>query len=517
MSWLHVSCVLLSLAVLSNAELKYKAIPQYVQPANPSSRTLAVFPSNIHAIVGDTVILTCVALEPPPASRINWYEFVTMGEFNPQLISDNNFIVPSHPNSARYTVIQESPTMFSLQIRNVTLADGGTYVCLNANSGPPFAYRGQAELITLASNPTCGTTVADDGVVLESTNYTKSCIIYYQGGLTPQFYWEGPEPYFVVTTPTESDVFTGLIFTADRGMDMRFFRCTCNFTAPIGSPSGVAGNAPLYTSIRQYTQMLVFWGPKNMYSVPSRPSFEVGDLITCYADAYPDPFYLWQNMRTLEFYYTQIYTVNADDVGFQTLLRCQAQNLIQGFLHTQQHFTEINVPAPTTPTTPTTPSTPPTPAPEADCDDLTGWWLSYSPNPYAELYLMVDQFGQTGRVTGFMRNHTDQQWVEVVGRTRTSDFAFLGLTSIWPYEMGVTGMSAECHQCYGVEVIMTVGNWRSSSDSLFCGHGGTPTTHTGYEFFRVGGIGNKIHQPDFKVYKPTKQISGAFGIKHLQY
>jgi len=104
-----------------------------------------------------------------------------------------------------------------------------------------------------------------------------------------------------------------------------------------------------------------------------------------------------------------------------------------------------------------------------------------------------------------------------VGRTRTSDFAYLGLTSIWPYEVGVTGMAAECHKCYGVEVMLTVGNWRSSTDSTQCGDGGTPGIHTGYEFYKIIAQPNRMHQPDFKVHNPTKQISGAFGIKHLKY
>jgi len=84
-----------------------------------------------------------------------------------------------------------------------------------------------------------------------------------------------------------------------------------------------------------------------------------------------------------------------------------------------------------------------------------------------------------------MRNHTDQQWVEIVGRTRTSDFAYVGLSAIWPYDVGITGLTGECHRCLGVEVILTAGVWRSSSDSSTCGDGGAPTPHTSYEFRRA--------------------------------
>jgi len=216
--------------------------------------------------------------------------------------------------------------------------------------------------------------------------------------------------------------------------------------------------------------------------VPVKEFYVVGDVIACYADGHPPPFYRWQNMRTLNFTTSQNYTVNADDLGHNTTMRCQAQNLIQGFIYSDNIFVQMWAPLPTTPTT--VPTTPPTTTPpfDAPCDNLTGWWISES--PYAELNIIVAS-GVSGIVTGFLRNHTDQQWVEVIGRTRTTDYAYVGLSAIWPFDIGVTGMSGECHKCSGVEQIQTSGMWRSRTDSLACGHGGNPQPGIAYRFHRL--------------------------------
>jgi len=46
-------------------------------------------------------------------------------------------------------------------------------------------------------------------------------------------------------------------------------------------------------------------------------------------------------------------------------------------------------------------------------------------------------------------------------------------------------MSGECHKCYGTEVIITSGVWRSSADSVACGDGGTPNAQAEFTFFRA--------------------------------
>jgi len=391
------------------------------------------------------------------------------------------------------------------------IGDGGTYACLDSQSGPPNTYSGQAELIVIAANPNCSTVVPDGGVVLEGQNYTSACSIYFRGGLAPTMLWTGPEPFLQTSVTTTTEVFSGIAFTVERTMDTRAYRCNTNFTANEAAPPGVAGNAPDYTHIQQDGQLFVYWGPKNLYAVPIKPTYEVGDQITCYADAFPPPFYQWQNMRTLEFYISQVYTIEPEDDGFNTSLRCQAQNLIQGFLYSANLFINADLPITTTPTT--TQSTQPTTSAAFDtpCNNLTGWWRSQ--DPYAEIYLEVEG-GNTGRVQGFMRNGTDQQWIEVIGRTRTPDYTYLGITAIWYYEVGITGLSGECHRCYGEERILTAGVWRSRTDSVGCGDGGTPSPYTSYDFRRVNAPTTGIYDPGFAVAYPSKLVSGRFGLKY---
>jgi len=328
----------------------------------------------------------------------------------------------------------------------------------------------------------------------------------------PKITWFGPEPFIVGEIVTPTEIFSGILFTIDRGMDARGHMAQTNFTAPV-VPPGVADNAPTYQNQQFYQQMFVYWPPKNMFAVPMKPQYDVGDVITCHADAFPAPFYNWQNLDTLDFVNDQSITVTPNWLGVNSTLRCQAQNLIQNFLHTETLFILAYVPGPTTPSTiPTTPSTT-SPLPEGHCSDLTGWWLSL--NPYAELY-MYTLGANTGQVIGYMRNDTDQQWVEVIGRTRNVDYIFVGLTAIWPYEVGITGLAAECHRCQGNEMLLTAGVWRSRVDSVFCGDGGRPTPHTSYTFGRIGVGPSKLRtpmeNPDFKVHQMSKLISGKLGV-----
>lgn len=514
LSLLVVSCVLaLTNAVdLKRVEIKpglgLKDVKLNSHMNPPNGKALALLPLNDAVLVGSTVILVCEASDAPPVSRINWYELVTTG--SPQLISDNDQITGGHPNAARYSILQTTPTEFHLEIRDVVLGDGGTYACVDSQSGPPNSYIGQAELMVIEAHPNCSTVVPDNGVVIEGQNYTSACSIYYRGGIPPKMLWTGPDPFLQTSVPTPTQVFSGIAFTVDRGMDTRAYRCNTNFTENLNAPPGVAGNAPSYEHIYQAGQLFVYWGPKNLYAVPIKPVYEVGDMITCYADAFPPPFYQWQNMRTLEFFNSQTYTIQPEDDGFNTTLRCMAQNLIQGFLYSANLFIFANMPITTTPTTtqPTTPTT--TPPFDAPCTNLTGWWISQ--NPYAELNIFVDS-GTTGRVAGFLRNGTDQQWIEVIGRTRVSDWAYLGLTAIWYYDVGVTGMSGECHRCSGIEKLLVSSVWRSRSDSSGCGDGGSPAPDASFEFIRYSSGLSNIRELNYKVNNPTDVVSGRLGVK----
>jgi hypothetical protein len=510
-SFLILSC----LAALSFAEIKLAHIEpglglkDFKPNTNiKSGSSLIDFPQNLAALVGSTVTFVCEM--ETSLSRVNWYELATSG--NPQIISEDDRILPGHPNGARYSIVQATPTQFYLEIRNITLQDGGSYACVNSLSGPPNPYIGQAELVVIGANPNCSTVVPENGIVIEGQNYTTECSIYFRGGLSPFMFWTGPEPFqqAIITIPSDQ-VYSGIIFTIDRGMDTRSYRCTTNFTEVANPVPGVASNAPDYTHVFQAGQLFVYWGPKNMYAVPMKPVYQVGDQITCYADSFPPPFYQWQNMRTLEFFSSQIYTILPEDDGWNTTLRCQAQNLIQGFLYSGNLFIFADLPITTTPTT-TMPTTPTTPPPfDAPCTNLSGWWISQ--NPYAELNIFVEP-GNSGRVAGFLRNDTDQQWIEVIGRTRVSDWAYLGLTAIWYYDVGVTGFSGECHRCFGEERIISAGMWRSRTDSAVCGDGGSPSPYTSYDFKRISSTMKDIHHSGFKVKNPSEYISGRLGVNY---
>jgi hypothetical protein len=249
-----------------------------------------------------------------------------------------------------------------------------------------------------------------------------------------------------------------------------------------------------------------------MSAYPIKTYYEPLDILTCYADAFPPPLYQWQNMRTLEIFSGQRFNVSESMRGFNTSMRCQAQNQIQGFQYQAILFTDVNVQPLTTPTTPTTTPSTTTPPLDAPCRNLSGWWIS--DNPYTEMHLHVAT-GASARVTGFMRNYTDQQWVEIIGRTRLPDYAYLGLSAIWPYEIGVTGMSAECHRCSGVEVLITAGGWRSYYDSSSCGDGGSPAPYTAYRFRKLAEESDSAFlKTDFKVFNPTRDVSGQFGLQY---
>jgi len=114
-------------------------------------------------------------------------------------------------------------------------------------------------------------------------------------------------------------------------------------------------------------------------------------------------------------------------------------------------------------------------------------------------------------VRGLVKNGTDTIWVEVVGTARRSDWSYIGLTSIWPLNDGITGMSAECHRCYGEEVIIMDGMLRSVAESVECGAGSTPSLYQQLRFVKIGTLADALKEP-LSVWKPTK-ISKHMGIQ----
>jgi hypothetical protein len=502
-------------AALHRSVKEYNALhPLKAPPASPGTRMgLTVLPVNVAVMAGGTVRLTCEANLAPPFSRVHWYEYVTVPGGNPQMISDNENILPSHPNAARYSIIQDTDSQFHLPITGVSLADGGAYACIDASGVFPDVIQGQGELVVLLRDPECETNVDGNGIVMEFQSYTASCRIFFGGNYAPSMTWTGPPPYQAITIPSPGDVFSGVYFTVDRGHDTGTFRLQTNFTAPTAVPPGVADNAPDYEHYYSAPTLYVYWEPKNLFHSPVKATYDVGDVITCYADAYPPPFYGWQNWITNEVINSQSFTVDARYQGLNTTMRCQAQNLIQGLLRSANIFIAVYVPPATTTTTTTTPAPTTSPPLESDCFDLSGWWRSLY--PYAEILLTVDP-ALTGKVVGYLKNDTAQHWVEVVGRTRLNDFAYVGISAIHPYDDGITGMSGECHRCSGEEVIIVSGLQRSYSESPTCGYGGPTGGVAEYTFHRVPtSVASVVGSPDFKVHPGSRGADKVFaGIKH---
>jgi len=272
-----------------------------------------------------------------------WTEF-TISEFG-SVISDGRGLVQTHPNVARYSIIGNAAMHeFHLQIRDVTLGDGGTYLCQDVQGVPPAVYRRFADLVTLESNPRCTTTVPENGVVLEGRNYTNTCQILYRGGLTPKMTWIGPEPFHVSEVITPTEVISSIFFRADGGIDSRSYRMTTNFTEPPFVQPDTAGNAPNYEHISEFDNMHIGWGPKNMYVFPVKLEFEVGETITCFADALPPATYQWVNMDTGDVIYGQTVSVFYSWRGLNSTLRCLAWNSVDGAFYTDTYFLTAYVP-----------------------------------------------------------------------------------------------------------------------------------------------------------------------------
>ena len=51
--------------------------------------------------------------------------------------------------------------------------------------------------------------------------------------------------------------------------------------------------------------------PKNLFHSPAKAQYEVGDVVSCFADAYPPPFYGWQNWITNEIINSQVGTISS--------------------------------------------------------------------------------------------------------------------------------------------------------------------------------------------------------------
>ena len=78
-------------------------------------------------------------------------------------------------------------------------------------------------------------------------------------------------------------------------------------------------------------------------AIPDKQYYEVGDVITCSSDAFPAATHTWMNMATNEVIPNRQFTIDESFVGKTTLMRCQAQNLINIVVYTANLFKNYTV------------------------------------------------------------------------------------------------------------------------------------------------------------------------------
>lgn len=471
-----------------------------------ASATLVTVPSNDAVLVGSTVILRCTANQGPPNTRIMWNEFASGS--GGSVVSDGKGIIASHPNAARYSIVG-GELDYHLQISNVTLADGGTYLCQDILSGPPNTFRGYAELIVLESDPVCLDFVTVTGVVIEGDSYSSECNVNYKGNIAPDMTWTGPGNFITNGSTTINFVWTWKRFTADRAIEGGSFNCLTNFRPVLAEP-GYANNTPEYQHAYLGPPVHVRWGPQNIQISPIKIQYDIGDVLTCSADSNPVATYVWTNMRTLVSEPAgPTYTVREDLAGFDTVMRCHAQVFIEGTLFTQDAFVNVTVPAITTPTIPPQSTTTTPPPADGPCRDLTGQWSST--NPHAVLCVEVDS---KGNLLTLIRNGTDPFFVAGNGKTMIDDYRHIGFTGIWPTGNGVGGFTGECHNCYGDEVILLSGLSRNKAEAPGCGE--SAGTHL-IRLYVLTRSGPPCRGMELDVYNPKPWIQEKMGVKVRPY
>jgi len=448
-------------------------IDGYKKDAKKRSNQLALSdrPQNLAVLAGDTATLVCVS-EDAASSRILWGEYVWNPDGTVGIISDGGVVLPGHPQAARYSIDTSTANHFDLQIASTISGDGGQYLCQDQNDGPPNAYRGFAELVVLEAITNCSSPLPSDGIVIEGQYYSIECTINYKGNIAPRMTWTGPPPFESTSSNNGQTVWSGMHFTVDRSMDTRSYSLLTDFADLGATPDDVASNAPAWSNLWRSNQLFVYWGPTNLVAIPDKQYYEVGDVITCSSDAFPAATHTWMNMATNEVIPNRQFTIDESFVGKTTLMRCQAQNLINIVVYTANLFKNYTVLTPTTTTPSTTLPTTTPPLPEAPCDVLTGRWQSTAASPKGELCVRV--YNSTGEFVGTLRNSTNPYWLEIVGRSRAG-FDQLAFNGITPYEE-VQGFAGTCFKCYGVEYITLDILTRAITDSAGCGDGGSPWT-----------------------------------------
>jgi hypothetical protein len=441
---------------------------------------VSVGPQNVAVVAGNQVILSCTS-SLTENERIQFIEYVT----NPagSVISDGTTLLPGHDNYFRYGLVADAIAgTYELTIRDTVLADGGKYACRDINS-LPFATYGYADVVIIEATPNCTTTLPSNRIVTVDDYYTAECTVRFwaSSGISPTLTWTGPGEFTTAVLGQNGSAWSGAAFYVSTAMDGSAFQCKTNFTSTGFGGADTANNVPTWQHTYSTGLLFVQYGPKDVYYTPVQESYEIGQVLTCHADAVPLPTYKWIDMQTLIEYNSQTLTLTTNMVGEQ-VFRCQVTNSVS----TANKFVNITVNPITTPTTP--PSTTPAPTiPAIDvCDDLTGRWeYTWSNGVQTVLCINVDA-SRNGVVYGFWWNDTNEPYFpEIIGRTRIGEYDEIGFSTMWADRLGVTSMAGECRKCYGTEILMVNAVSRTSSDNEFCADGGEVYNSPQLDFNRV--------------------------------
>jgi hypothetical protein len=438
-------------------------------------------PLNTVVLQGNNATFTCSSLLGTNA-RIQWFEYISTP--GGSLISDGSLVLPGHPNSARFSLDTSSPRQFDLTVINTVRADAGRYECVDSNAPVTEKKRQNAELTVIEDYQQCTTTLPPSSTVIEGTYYTYECTINYGGNFAPSMIWSGPSPFGQAQSDNGVRVWNGLSFVAQRSMNGQYWASLANFKEDFVDilPPDSATNVPVYEEEHRTPRIEVNWPPTNMYADPVKPlnEYNVGDVIQCYADAFPSPTFSWHNLRTNERIEGSILTIPQSYEGNENPMRCDAYNTINGFRFNRELHITVHVPTP--PTTPTTtPPTTTTPPPaESPCFNLKGRWESTGPTP-AFMCLEVDE--ANGNIHGVLRNDTDTHWLDLIGSTNLPTYDHASFSAIWAQNKAVSTFIGECHRCYGTEYLIVSAISRSKGGPP-CGQPGQIFYSQEYEFRR---------------------------------
>lgn len=451
-----------------------------------ASAELLIGPTNQYARLQQTtaVMLKCQTTpESVSTSQVQWWEYGT----NPSgaQISDQNVLLPSHPNVLRYFINTTLAGQFDLFIIQPEYVDGTYYQCIDASEAPPNTYRLGAQLVVIEGDPRCSTTLLSS-TVIEGDTYTMECNMTYNAtnGVDPLMTWTGPEPFIPAYNVGNNSVWSGIRFTVERTMDAQSYTCKTNFTQKGFELPDSDNTVPNYEYQWRSPQLLVNWPPKNMRYEPDLPSYSVGSTLVGFADAFPAATYYWQGLwgpaagRTWN---SQSFQIDSSLIGNNTF-RFHAENIISGIQYYNDIFPNIYVnPIPTTPSPgPSTTTTAP-PA-RANCGDLTGKWTST--NPTAILCISVD-YTTNGVISGTFKNGTDTYYSTVYGRIQLNTFDQGGFTLINGLGNGVFSFVLECQACFGVETMIVSSIQNSAQSIATCGSTGVSNVIPDYYFTRV--------------------------------